>query len=122
MATKSIAIAPVKVSDVVKKELWLEERFCRTAATVTVAAGMQVGQVLAYAGGKWAAPTSDFAADGVVGILVDETVVEKAAGDNKLAVLVKGPAVVYKKALNYGGADAALVDAEFVKLGIRVDA
>lgn len=123
MATQSIAKTARKVSDFLKKEFWVEERWCRVSGTVTVpAGGIEPGQVLTETGGKWVVPTSGFVAGGKVAIVVDETSVEKPAGDTKLGLLVKGPAIVTKKGLNYGEATAALVDAELVKAGIRVDA
>lgn len=110
-----------RVSDFLKKEFWVEERFCRKNATVTIpSGGLDVGQVLTLSGGKWIVPTAGFVAGDDVAILVDETVVELAAGDHSLGVIVKGPAIVYSPALNYGAATKALVDAELEALNIKV--
>lgn len=110
-----------RVSDFLKKEFWVEERFCRKSATVTIpSGGLDVGQVLTLSGGKWIVPTSGFAAGDDVAILVDETVVELAAGDHTLGILVKGPAIVYAPALDYGAATESLVNTELEALNIRV--
>jgi hypothetical protein len=115
-----VATTNAFVTDVVKKELWMEEKWCREAGTVTVVDGMDVGQVLEKSGDTWAAIAAD--PIGQVGILVDETVVEKDAGDHTLAVLVSGPAIVFAGALTLGGtATEAAVITALETAGIRVD-
>lgn len=123
----AIATRSTKLSQVLAFEEEAEYGYCREVATVTVAAGMDVGAVLVKSSGKYVwinatAAAGDLSAG--VAVLVDHYagVNKLAAGDYQLAVLVRGPAGITSKSLTYSGAvnaaGKAAVVAQLAKQGI----
>ena len=104
----AIASRSTKLSQVLAFEELADKGYCRETATVTVAAGMDIGAALVLSGGKYVwinqAATADLSAG--VAVLVDHYagVPALAAGDHELAVLVRGPAGVTPASLTYSGA------------------
>jgi len=128
----AIASRSTKLSQVLAFEDNADKGYCRETATVTVAAGMDVGAALVKVGAKYewisqaeltAGVPTQVLTDGVA-VLVDHYagVNKLTAGDHQLAVLVRGPAGVTAESLTFADAvDAtgkAAVVAQLVKQGI----
>lgn len=99
-----IATDVQRYSNVVKRELWSSDAFCRDVVTVneaaakTYAVGTLLGKVTA--GGKFKICVQN-AADGsqtAAGICLEDKAIA-AATDTKVLVLVRGPAIVSKTGL-----------------------
>ena len=98
-----------KLSGVLAQEFAPESGYCRTTATVTVEAGMDVGAVLRLSAGKWvwvaAADVATLPAD--VAVLIEagygKDVPTLTAGDHQLTLLVRGPSAVVDAGLLYKG-------------------
>ena len=88
-----ITTRKTKVGDVLKHEYMPTTGYCRQEVTVTVAANMPVGAVLELSAGKYVWVVKANVANAVA-VLVDDRVYDKAAGDHKLVVLVRGPSQV----------------------------
>ncbi len=107
-----IATRGKKLSGVLAFEEMPEHGVCRKVATVTVAAGMDVGAVLQFDGTskyKWVANADVATLNADVAVLV-ETVVDVttlAAGDYQLVILHKGHSGVTDKGLLYKDAVSA---------------
>lgn len=115
-----LASRSAKLSGVLAFEELPEHGVCRKVATVTVAAGMDVGAVVQWDGVskyKWvaAADVATLNADVCVVIETTKDVPSLAAGDQTLVLLSKGHAGVVDKGLLYKdvltGAQQATVQA-----------
>lgn len=116
-----------RLSNMLKRELWSEQGYCRKAVTVNEAAAVdyKIGQVLGKvtASGSYvqyddAAETGEETAAAVV--LEDVSV--PAGTDTTVLVLVKGPAIVADGGLVFkAGVDEDAAKAQLEALGINVD-
>ena len=101
----AIASRSNRLNNVLAHEYAPEFGFCRKSATVTVASGFDVGQVLRLSSGKWvgvaAADVATLPADVAVLIETDKDVPSLAAGDHTLTILFRGPAGVKDTGLRY---------------------
>ena len=90
-----LATRSEKLSNVLAWELAPETGYCRSTATVTVEAGMDVGAVVVLSGGKYVwVKKADVATLGDdVRIVIDVTVNTKSAGDASLTLLGSGTAI-----------------------------
>lgn len=100
-----------KLSAVLAFEELPEHGYCRDTATVTVEAGMDIGAALQLVAGKYVwIEAADVATLGAnVAVLIDNAndVVNLAAGDHSLTVLVRGPAGVTDDGLTFKDALSA---------------
>lgn len=127
-----IATRSNKLSGVLAHEYAPEFGYCRTTATVTVEAGMDVGAVLELVAGKyrWVEAADVATITGEVAVLIEagagKDVPSLTAGDHSLTVLFRGPAGVVRSGLLYKDAlDAdgkAAVEAKLEAKGITVRA
>lgn len=117
-----------KPSGVLAFEYGPEYGYCRETVTVTLQAGMDVGNVLTLVAGKyiWVQQSNHAAATSVAILLggTDNDIPSLAAvpGDYQLAVLIRGPAGItdfgatFKDALS--GAEQLVVQGKFKAQGI----
>lgn len=84
-----LATRSEKLSNVLAWELAPETGYCRSTATVTVEAGMDVGAVVVLSGGKyvWVEKADVATLGNDVRIVIDVTVNTKTAGDHSLTLL-----------------------------------
>lgn len=123
-----IATENARLSNMLKRELWSEQGYCRLAVTVNEASEVEykIGEVLGKvtASGKYV-QYDDAAADGsqTAAAVVLEDVTVPAATDTTVLVLVKGPAIVADGGLVFkAGVDEAAAKATLENdLGINVD-
>lgn len=123
-----IATENPRLSNMLKRELWSEQGYCRLAVTVNEASEIEykIGEVLGKvtADGKYK-QYDDAAVDGTetAAAVVLEDVTIPAATDTTVLVLVKGPAIVadgglvFKAGVDEAAAKATLEDS----LNINVD-
>jgi hypothetical protein len=124
-----LATSNKKLNEVLAHEYAPESGFCRTTATVTVVAGMDVGAVLRLSAGKWvwvaAADVATLPAD--VAVLIEagygRDLPTLAPGDYSLTLLVAGPSGVKSAGLQYkdalSGAQKTTVQAALAAKGIK---
>ena len=84
-----LATRSEKLSNVLAWELAPETGYCRSTATVTVEAGMEVGAVVVLSGGKyvWVKKADGATLGNDVRIVIDVTVNTKSVGDASLTLL-----------------------------------
>lgn len=84
-----LATRSEKLSNVLAWELAPETGYCRSTATVTVEAGMDVGAVVVLSGGKyvWVKKADVATLGNDVRIVIDVTVNTKSVGDASLTLL-----------------------------------
>jgi len=100
--------------------------YCRKTVTVTIQAGMDIGAALQKVAGKyvWIANADVATLSADVGVLVDgdKDIPTMAAGDQQLAVLVRGPAALVDIGLLYKDTVSApnkvIVQTALEKLGM----
>lgn len=116
-----------RLSNMLKRELWSEQGYCRKAVTVNEAAAVdyKIGQVLGKvtASGKYV-QYDDSVATGeeTAAAIVLEVVSVPASTDTPVLVLVKGPAIVADGGLVFkAGVDEDAAKAQLEALGINVD-
>jgi|SRR5690554_1027305 len=116
-----------RLSNMLKRELWAEQGYCRLAVTVNEASAIdyKIGQVLGKvtADGKYV-QYDDAAEDGseTAAAVVLQDISIPAATDTTVLVLVKGPAIVADGGLVFkSGVDEAAAKAQLEALGINVD-
>lgn len=116
-----------RLSNMLKRELWSEQGYCRLAVTVNEAAAVdyKIGQVLGKvtASGKYV-QYDDSVATGeeTAAAIVLEDVSVPAGTDTTVLVLVKGPAIVADGGLVFkAGVDEDAAKAQLEALGINVD-
>lgn len=116
-----------RLSNMLKRELWAEQGYCRLAVTVNEASAIdyKIGQVLGKvtADGKYV-QYDDAAVDGseTAAAVVLQDISIPAATDTTVLVLVKGPAIVADGGLVFkSGVDEAAAKAQLEALGINVD-
>ena len=121
-----LATRSEKLSNVLAWELAPETGYCRSTATVTVEAGMDVGSVVVLAAGKYkwvaAADVATLAAD--VRVVIDPRVTETAAGDASLTLLgnelAVAPAMVVRGGLKFKDAlTSGQIDTVITKLNAK---
>jgi len=122
-----IARENARLSNMLKRELWSEQGYCRLAVTVNEAAAVdyKIGEVL----GKVTASEKyvqydDTASTGeeTAAAVVIQDISVPAATDTTVLVLVKGPAIVADGGLVFKtGADEAAAKVQLEALGINVD-
>lgn len=127
-----IATDTPRISNVVKNELWANQGFCRAEVTVneasakTYKAGTVLGKVTANGKYKIAVETAvDGSKVGAAIVLEDYSIA--ATTDTKVKVLVKGPAIVSKGALDIdasydNGTKLGVLYADLEAKNINVDA
>lgn len=122
-----IARENARLSNMLKRELWSEQGYCRLAVTVNEATAVdyKIGEVLGKvtASGKYV-QYDDTAATGeeAAAAVVIQDVSVPAATDTTVLVLVKGPAIVADGGLVFkSGADEAAAKVQLEALGINVD-
>lgn len=99
-----IATDTLRLSNVLKQELWAELGYCRTVVTVNEAAaksyvpGMVLGKVTSGGKFKIAVETAVDGSKVAAGIVIDSQAIA-ASTDTKVVVLVKGPATLSKGGL-----------------------
>lgn len=99
-----IATDKVRLSNLLKAELWAEYGFAREVVTVneaaakTYAVGTVLGKVTADGKYKIAVQSAADGSQNAAAIVLEDKSIA-AATDTKLVVLVKGPAVISKNAL-----------------------
>lgn len=124
-----IATDTLRYSNLVKREQWPEQAYCREVVVANQASATTyaVGTVLGTVGGKYKICKAD-AIDGsevaAAVVLEDKTVA--AATDTKVLVLVRGPAIISKDALVLDATinttpEKDAVYAALEALGIRVN-
>lgn len=129
-----LATRSEKLSNVLAWELAPETGYCRSTATVTVEAGMDVGAVVVLSGGKYvwvkAADVATLGAD--VRIVIDADVASKSAGDASLTLLgsettitpaqVNRAGLKFKDALTSGQIDTVVgkLNARGIRTKVRV--
>jgi len=98
-----------KLSNVLAFESKAEYGFCRETVTVTLEAGMDVGAVLALKAGKYVwVNTAEVAASVANGVaMLVQDVSGLTAGDQSLAVLIRGEAGIMQKGLQWKGTVSA---------------
>ena len=123
----SIETRPTKVSNLVKKEFWLETGYCRSAETLLLTANAEIGMVYETDGdGTYSEVTAAKVAtlDADIVVLVDDAVYGAGTGDVALNALKRGPAVVVREQLKFGDALSSgqidTVVAALVVLGFQV--
>ena len=120
-----------RISNVVKREFWPEEGYCRAVVTVNEAAakvytaGTVLGKVTATGKYKIAVQTAADGSQNAAAIVLGDASIA-ATTDTKIAVMVKGPAVVSKGALVLDAtydlqAEKDAVYAAFEAVGISVN-
>lgn len=129
-----LATRSEKLSNVLAWELAPETGYCRSTATVTVEAGMDVGAVVVLSGGKYVwVEKADVATLGDdVRIVIDVTVNTKSAGDASLTLLGSETAITpaqvnraglkFKDALTSGEIDTVVgkLNARGIRTKVRV--
>ena len=129
-----LATRSEKLSNVLAWELAPETGYCRSTATVTVEAGMDVGAVVVLSGGKYVwVEKADVATLGDdVRIVIDVTVNTKSAGDASLTLLGSDTAITpaqvnraglkFKDALTSGEIDTVVgkLNARGIRTKVRV--
>lgn len=122
-----IATDTPRLSNMLKREMWSEQGYCRLAVTVNEASAVdyKIGEVLGKitASGKYV-QYDDANADGseTAAAIVLEDVSIPAAADTTVLVLVKGPAIVADGGLVFkAGVDQAAAKVSLEALGINVD-
>ena len=129
-----LATRSEKLSNVLAWELAPETGYCRSTATVTVEAGMDVGAVVVLSGGKYvwveAADIATLGAD--VRIVIDVNTNVKTAGDHSLTLLGSETAITpaqvnraglkFKDALTSGQIDTVVgkLNARGIRTKVRV--
>lgn len=129
-----LATRSEKLSNVLAWELAPETGYCRSTATVTVEAGMDVGAVVVLSGGKYvwvrAADVATLGAD--VRIVIDVNTNVKTAGDHSLTLLGSETAITpaqvnraglkFKDALTSGQIDTVVgkLNARGIRTKVRV--
>lgn len=100
-----LASRGARLNEVLAHEYAAEFGYCRKSATVTIASGYDVGQVLRLSSGKWvgvaAADVATLPADVAVLVETEIDVTALAAGDHTLTIMFRGPAGVKKSGLLY---------------------
>lgn len=116
-----------RLSNMLKRELWSEQGFCRLAVTVNEASAVdyKIGQVLGKvtASGKYV-QYDDAAVDGseTAAAIVLQDISIAAATDTTVLCLVKGPAIVADGGLVFkAGVDEAAAKVQIEALNINVD-
>lgn len=105
-----IATSVYRLSNLVKREFWPEQGFCRKAVTVneaadkTYAVGTVLGKVTATGKYQICVQSATDGSETPAAIVMDDYSIE-ATTDTTVLVLVKGPAIVSK--------DALVLDASF---------
>ena len=129
-----LATRSEKLSNVLAWELAPETGYCRSTATVTVEAGMDVGAVVVLSGGKYAwVEAADIATLGAdVRIVIDVNTNVKTAGDHSLTLLGSETAITpaqvnraglkFKDALTSGQIDTVVgkLNARGIRTKVRV--
>jgi hypothetical protein len=122
-----IASESPRLSNMLKRELWSEQGYCRLAVTVNEASAVdyKIGEVLGQvtADSKYK-QYDETAVDGseTAAAVVLEDVSVPAATDTTVLVLVKGPAIVADGGLVFkAGVDEAAAKTQIEALGINVD-
>ncbi|QDP60449.1 MAG: putative head decoration protein D [Prokaryotic dsDNA virus sp.] len=122
-----IASDAPRLSNMLKRELWSEQGYCRLAVTVNEASAVdyKIGEVLGKvtASGKYV-QYDETAVDGseTAAAIVLQDISIPAATDTTVLVLVKGPAIVADGGLVFkAGVDEAAAKAQIEALGINVD-
>lgn len=122
-----IASDTPRLSNMLKRELWSEQGYCRKAVTVNEASAVdyKIGQVLGKvtADGKFV-QYDNTAVDGsetAAAIALEDVSVE-AATDTTVLCLVKGPSIVADGGLVFkAGVDEAAAKTQLEEAGINVD-
>lgn len=129
-----LATRSEKLSNVLAWELAPETGYCRSTATVTVEAGMDVGAVVVLAAGKyvWVKKADIATLGGDVRIVIDVDVNTKTAGDHSLTLLGSETAITpaqvnraglkFKDALTSGEIDTVVgkLNARGIRTKVRV--
>jgi len=122
-----IASDTPRLSNMIKRELWSEQGYCRKAVTVNEGSAVdyKIGQVLGEvtAAGKFV-QYDETAADGseTASAIALEDVSVEAATDTIVLCLVKGPAIVADGGLVFkAGVDEAAAKTQLEAAGINVD-
>ena len=122
-----IASENPRLSNMLKRELWGEQGYCRLAVTVSEGSEVdyKIGQVLGKvtADGKYV-QYDDSAADGseTAAAVVLEDITVPASTDTTVLCLVKGPAIVADGGLVFkSGVDEAAAKTQLEAAGINVD-
>ena len=96
-----------KYTEVVKKELWPDKRWCRSTGTVSMNSDCAIGTVLYASGGTYYEVTSGNESSAEA-IIIDSSVYNYSSGDTPtLGLLVQGPAIVASDALTIGSGTKA---------------
>jgi len=96
-----------KYSEVVKKELWPDKRWCRATGTVLIDSDSKIGTAVYLSGSTYTTVTSGNESS-TDGIIIDSSVYNYDASDTPtLGLLVKGPAIVASDALTIGSGTKA---------------
>ena len=123
-----IATENLRLSNMLKRELWSEQGYCRLAVTVNEATEIdyKIGQVLGKkvnTDGKYV-EYDESAGDGsgVAAAIVLQDISIPASTDTVVLALVKGPAIVSDGGLVFKtGVDEAAAKTNLEALGINVD-
>jgi hypothetical protein len=122
-----IATDTPRLSNMLKRELWSEQGYCRLAVVVNEAAAVEykIGQVVGKitATSKYVQYDEALAngAEDVAGIVLQDVSIPEAT-DTTVLVLVKGPAIVADGGLVFkAGVDEAAAKVAIEALGINVD-
>jgi len=122
-----IATDTPRLSNMLKRELWSEQGYCRLAVVVSEASAVdyKIGQVVGKvtATGKYVQYDDSLSngAENVAGIVLQDVSIA-ASTDTTVLVLVKGPAIVADGGLVFkAGVDEDVAKAALEALGINVD-
>lgn len=124
----AIASRGKRLNSVLAHEYAPEYGYCRKDVTVTIEAGMDVGNALKLAAGKWvwieAADVATLPADVAVLVETEKDVPSLAVGDHTLTVIFRGPAGLKDVGLTFKDAlttnQKATVHAAFEAKGMAV--
>ena len=122
-----IATENLRLSNMLKRELWSEQGYCRLAVTVNEATEIdyKIGQVLGKvtADGKYVEYDGSAGdGSGVAAAIVLQDISIPASTDTVVLALVKGPAIVSDGGLVFKtGVDEAAAKTNLEALGINVD-
>ena len=122
-----IATDTMRLSNMLKRELWSEQGYCRLAVTVNEAAAIdyKIGHVLGKvtSSSKYVEYDESLSngAEAVAAIVLENVSIPEAT-DTTVLVLVKGPAIVADGGLVFkAGVDEDVAKAALEALGINVD-
>jgi hypothetical protein len=123
----SIETRPTKIGNLVKKEFWIDNGYCRSPETLLLTGNAEIGMVYETDGdGTYSEVTAAKVAtlDADIVVLIDDAVYGAGTGDTLLNTLKRGPVTIVREQLKFGdvlsGGQVDTVVAALEALGFQV--